>query len=288
MSTPEVIAKHDKRKQSVAAVVGFQMKFDKFKELFSNITNYCPKDMPGGCEYTCNDTEYMSCYLIDNNGFVMTSNDVEDYGTGDFFGLVDGSLMNELIMQHIYEEIKVTDNQGVCEVLASDGESSASFLMNPLKQIFSWITWSIAKTVLLLSEWNFYSWISNSFHAKAEESDYDGFVEKNIVKFYHRFTVSADPEIGLGPMEDKIMYYEGCDKEVKLYNFNMTTLRKKNTIVDTITGCGNCRSYTPGTYVVRWLQDTNLILVVAATNCSCGYNEEFSLVPEKIIYILLF
>ena len=80
----------------------------------------------------------------------------------------------------------------------------------------------------------------------AEETDYDGFVEKNIVKFYNRFTVSSDPEIGLGPLEDKLMYYEGCDKLVNLYNFNMTTLRRKNTMVDTITGCGNCRSYTPG------------------------------------------
>ena len=56
MSTPEVIAKHDRRRQSIAAVVGFQMKFKKFKELFSNITDHCPKGM-GGCEYTCNDTE---------------------------------------------------------------------------------------------------------------------------------------------------------------------------------------------------------------------------------------
>ena len=51
-STPIIIKDTDSDREAVAAVVGLQMRFDKFYEHFKNVTKTCP--IPGmNCNHTC-------------------------------------------------------------------------------------------------------------------------------------------------------------------------------------------------------------------------------------------
>lgn len=50
--------------------------------------------------------------MLDNNGFIVISPRLEE--TGKFFGEIRGSFMQRLVGERVYEEVKITDYQGVC------------------------------------------------------------------------------------------------------------------------------------------------------------------------------
>ncbi|MBZ3890001.1 Voltage-dependent calcium channel subunit alpha-2/delta-3 [Sciurus carolinensis] len=65
--------------------------------------------------------ETVNCYLIDNNGFILVS---EDYmQTGDFFGEVEGAVMNKLLTMGSFKRITLYDYQAMCRANkeSSDG-----------------------------------------------------------------------------------------------------------------------------------------------------------------------
>ena len=55
------------------------------------------------------DAGELACYLVDNNGFVIVSDDIVD--TGKFFGEVDGTIMDSLIQHGIFDTIQIYDYQ---------------------------------------------------------------------------------------------------------------------------------------------------------------------------------
>ena len=80
---------------------------------------------PGGCTKTCNSTD-LECYVIDNNGCIVISEQREN--TGKFFGEVDGTIFESLIQHQIFQPIKIYDYQAICLEMADDG-SAANFLL---------------------------------------------------------------------------------------------------------------------------------------------------------------
>lgn len=70
------------------------------------------------CEKTCFTSEDLECWVLDNNGFIILSTEelpeTPHSFTGRFFGDVRPSLMEHLVIDKIYEKIKITDYQGVC------------------------------------------------------------------------------------------------------------------------------------------------------------------------------
>ncbi|XP_071083847.1 voltage-dependent calcium channel subunit alpha-2/delta-3-like [Haliotis cracherodii] len=281
MSSPEVLKRGGK--EAVAAVVGFQMKHYKFSEMFHNITTECPS---GSCDFTCNDTEYLNCYLLDHSGFVMASNNKDGNDTGKFFGMVDNSLLEELIRENIYNTANITDYQGMCKIYASDQESAAPLLTNPLSKIFSWLMWTIAESVIFLSEWSFYSLLNSVNYVRGGDFEDMKDIADPDLQFYIGLMVR--PETQERPNVDYVVDFEACDKTVRLYALNVSTFHKvnRNGLTKSITSCGCSRMSHNRTYIVRWIRDTNMILVVAAANCSCGEGDETSITPEKIKYIL--
>lgn len=82
------------------------------------------------CEKTCfsddaNGTPEVDCFVLDNNGYVVISTRLDE--TGKFFGEVRGWLMQRLISEHVYQEVRITDYQAVCFENKNDG-SPASIL----------------------------------------------------------------------------------------------------------------------------------------------------------------
>lgn len=53
-----------------------------------------------------------SCYVIDNNGYIVVSENSSD--TGRFFGDVEWRAMLELVELHIFKNITIYDYQAVC------------------------------------------------------------------------------------------------------------------------------------------------------------------------------
>lgn len=78
-----------------------------------------------GCKKTCASDE-LDCYVLDNNGFIIISE--QSHHTGQFFGQADGTIMDSLVQDGIYEKITVLDNQGACHSGIEPGTDSASTL----------------------------------------------------------------------------------------------------------------------------------------------------------------
>lgn len=94
--------------------------------------------------------ESIECYVLDNNGFVMISED--PLNTGKFFGEIDGTILRSLEKNHVFKKIKIFDYQAICLESADDG-SPAGAILTPfrlLATLFNWVIGNIAMTIIRL------------------------------------------------------------------------------------------------------------------------------------------
>ncbi|XP_054883399.1 voltage-dependent calcium channel subunit alpha-2/delta-2a isoform X3 [Poeciliopsis prolifica] len=104
---------------------------DKFKILASNHTdsrqgsNTCGPNR--GCEMDCEaNSDDLLCYLIDDGGFLIMSNQKDDWSeVGKFLGVVDPNLMYALYNNSFYKRKQSFDYQSVCEPI-QNGEAAAA------------------------------------------------------------------------------------------------------------------------------------------------------------------
>ncbi len=64
--------------------------------------------LQGGDKISCED-DSVECYVLDNNGFVVISED--KLNTGKFFGEIDGTVLNSLVKNNVFKRIKIFDYQ---------------------------------------------------------------------------------------------------------------------------------------------------------------------------------
>jgi hypothetical protein len=133
-----------------------QIDYDTFYQNFMNTTSRCDYGRKGrngqgrggtDCKTTCKSKD-LECYVIDNNGFIVVSEQREN--TGKFFGEVDGTIFDGLIQHKIFRPIQIYDYQAICLEMADDG-SAASIMLTPFKMIawaFNWILGQIAWTII--------------------------------------------------------------------------------------------------------------------------------------------
>ncbi|XP_029946776.1 voltage-dependent calcium channel subunit alpha-2/delta-2 isoform X1 [Salarias fasciatus] len=117
------------------AVVGVKLDLeawtDKFKILASNHTdnrqgsNTCGPNR--GCEMDCEaNSDDLLCYLIDDGGFLIMSNQKEDWNkVGMFFSDVDPYLMHALYNNSFYNRKQSYDYQSVCERIPNSEAGAA-------------------------------------------------------------------------------------------------------------------------------------------------------------------
>nr|XP_060483967.1 voltage-dependent calcium channel subunit alpha-2/delta-3 [Panthera onca] len=135
-----------------------------------------------------NSLQTVNCYLIDNNGFILVS---EDYTqTGDFFGEVEGAVMNKLLTMGSFKRITLYDYQAMCRA-NKDSSDSASGLLDPYHAFLAAVKWIMTELVLFLVEFNLCSWWHSDMTATAQklkqtlepcDTEYPAFVSERTIK----------------------------------------------------------------------------------------------------------
>ncbi|CAG4977907.1 unnamed protein product [Parnassius apollo] len=273
-----------------AAVVGLHFQLDSLVKHFLNVTSTCTAGSV--CKKTCAGDE-LDCYILDDNGFIILSEDVSQ--TGRFFGQVDGTIMDSLVQDRIYKKVTVHDHQGRCpdsrNPFSGDGN-----ILTPIKP-FSWVNSYLFN---LLAVW-FPLW--NTVRARTSrytdddlDADYEDY-EKEDLEYED---VSRDP----GPYEIIVdgtggttvgreagegregwMGREGppreapreavrsaavrpCDTSAELFTLQSDKLNSAQPLKGKLTNCHNSGCERP--FSVQKVPHSNLILLVVDTLCPCG------------------
>lgn len=135
--------------KSPAAVVGIQFEHDSLARHFINITSAVNLNLirlvyyflyilflfqctgSTGCPKNCASQD-LDCYLLDNNGFVILSEN--SIHTGKFFGQIDGTIMDSLVQDRIYRRVGLFDHQGICSG-RDTSYTAGSYSINVLKPV---------------------------------------------------------------------------------------------------------------------------------------------------------
>ncbi|XP_077987159.1 voltage-dependent calcium channel subunit alpha-2/delta-1-like [Glandiceps talaboti] len=97
------------------AVIAAYLLEEDFTNRWIDITLDCPYE--GDCERSCAD-EDLNCYLLDNGGFIVgTNQDMYKHHVGAFFGLIEGNIMNDMLNKTVFEKVESFDYQASCPKL---------------------------------------------------------------------------------------------------------------------------------------------------------------------------
>ncbi|XP_052757555.1 voltage-dependent calcium channel subunit alpha-2/delta-4 isoform X3 [Galleria mellonella] len=299
---PLVLATHavfveSRGHRAAAAVVGLHFQLDSLAKHFLNVTSTCTAGSV--CKKTCAGDE-LDCYILDDNGFIILSEDVSQ--TGRFFGQVDGTIMDSLVQDRIYKKITVHDHQGRCP----DSRNPFSGGVNKLTPMrpFSWIGSYLAN---LLAVW-FPIWesVKARAHPYAEEeiADYEDYEnedsenEEDLDRDRGTYEIIIDGIGGSGsnsgngdaeptrggnggagggnggtPREPpreaaRSAAVRPCDTSAELFTLQATRLNAAQPLKGKLTNCHNSGCERP--FSVQKIQHSNLILLVVDTLCPCG------------------
>ncbi|CAD7085402.1 unnamed protein product [Hermetia illucens] len=282
-----------------AAVVGLLFRHDSLARHFVNITSAC-----SGCHKTCASDE-LDCYLLDNNGFIILSENSEH--TGKFFGQIDGTIMDSLVQDRIYKRITIMDYQGVCSDKDNPYTASAHVIQpsKPMQWFFKYIisfttTWLsfLPKPVI---PWPAQQYIDGEEYelegvGDIDDGEYDGEYETDqysdlpynideaTTKDYERTTLPPKIQIhSSGPRKaPDPKHARSCDLKTDLYVLQPERLNQSgqnNPLKGKLTNCHSSGCERP--FSVQKIPHSNLILLVVDTLCPCG-SKQLDIEPVEI------
>jgi len=274
--------------KSPAAVAGMQIDYGKFRQMFFDQT-----------KGKCGTNGDLACYVVDNNGFVIISDD--PVHTGKFFGEVDGTILDSLIQHQIYKTIQIYDYQAICLEREDDG-SSANFLLSPFKMMaamFNYILGQVAWTIIRFEIhhlWNpDWTYAFPQGLGEVETDQYDMMPDADVsddmggTDYYDplmdEFSIKDGGRIPLL----KMTYINKtsprpCDKQVTLYELNEASFTRGGKTVPVkgkLTNCHSSECERP--FSVNLIPHTNLIMIVADKTCPC-FSTKISIEPTKVEY----
>uniref|UniRef100_A0A8C1CHY1 Calcium channel, voltage-dependent, alpha 2/delta subunit 2a n=1 Tax=Cyprinus carpio carpio TaxID=630221 RepID=A0A8C1CHY1_CYPCA len=156
---------------------------DKFKILASNHTNSNRQSSQtcgptSGCEMDCEaNSDDLLCYLIDDGGFLVMSNQ-KDYlnKIGMFFGEVDATLFYALYNNSFYKRKQSYDYQSVCDPVPSSNTGAAprGVFVPTIADVLNVAWWTSAAAWSLLQQmlygFAYQSWFMTGVDAEGLES----------------------------------------------------------------------------------------------------------------------
>ncbi|XP_053666782.1 voltage-dependent calcium channel subunit alpha-2/delta-3 [Anopheles marshallii] len=238
----------DGTREAPVAVVGFQFHHSALYTLFKNITSQCGHGDPR-CEKTCFTGDYQ-CYVIDNNGFVVISEQLQE--TGAFFGEVKPAFMQRLLDDSIFRNVTVYDYQAVC-FMPKGSINLATVLQTPLRLIWwiltntlSYLVWVVMQLLLSLAQAYDEMYDTGAYDVVPELGDLD---DPTLNRY-------KEPEF------NKVLINrtrpEPCDHVITLYELNMDVDPSVYT-----KEAHQCER----PYVVLPIPSSNLLLLVLDTLC---------------------
>ncbi|ERL90829.1 hypothetical protein D910_08174 [Dendroctonus ponderosae] len=263
----------------------------------SHLDDICG-DMQKACKKTC-ESEELHCLLLDDNGYVIVSDNVQQ--TGHFFGKIRPDVMSQLIDEGIYQAHRMFDYQGLCPE-GQDSGSVASKLLTPFWYLMGILEWAVS-TLSLFAEaatGNIYynppsnQPNNNQFDEPADHNDH------TIVSDHEEESESNDSDYEPEGLNDKAFDEtatmqktkpEPCDNELYLYTLVHYSARDESSSGYNKT-MGNCSSnlrnnllsiYRP--FIVQRVSGSNMILLVINNLCQ-EQNDMFppSPDPQQIDY----
>ncbi|KAJ7329179.1 hypothetical protein JRQ81_015353, partial [Phrynocephalus forsythii] len=238
-------------KTGIAAAVGVQIKLELLKRKLwmaaqqPNDTDCSAVD--GQCPLSCQD-DNLSCFLIDNNGFILVSKVSKQ--TGTFLGEVEGSVMAQLINMGMFRKVKMFDYQAMCKS-THHHHSGARPLISPFYAFLAAVKWLITECLLFLLEFNIYSFWHRDNVADA----------KSVFHHAHR--------------HKKHDMLQPCDTEYPIFVYE-PSIKETNGIID----CGDCKKM----FVVQQITRSNLLFLVTDTVCDCSIFPPVLLLPKEVKY----
>lgn len=295
-ATHAIFIEHRGHKTPVA-VVGLQIQHDSLAQHFINITSTC--SATSGCRKTCSSDE-LDCYLLDNNGFVLLSENNEH--TGKFFGQIDGTIMDSLVQDRIYRRISLTDYQGVCSDRDNPYTAAGEKLKitKPLNWLFTYMV-SLGAAWLAMMPAQVVSWphsYKSDYSDENEELTYtDDYIDKEEFDYppiesddnekletpeIERPTPAPRP-IPSGPrVIPDPKHARSCDLKTDLYILQPERLNasgQNNPLKGKLTNCHSSGCERP--FSVQKIPHSNLILLVVDTLCPCG-SKQLDIEPMEV------
>ncbi|GFS11029.1 voltage-dependent calcium channel subunit alpha-2/delta-3-like protein, partial [Elysia marginata] len=206
-------------------VVAFNMRYSAFNDHLARYTFNCRDPQ---CYLTCNDTQHVLCYIVDDNGYILANNNPDYNGTGSFLGSQNPRLMTELVRDKIYKGLKLTDYQGICYIRAKTSqESASSYTQNPLRLMSRLIFWVFSELAMLISEWNIFSHFTfgtvwGQMEARDEEECGEWIEESEAKYFYCNFVVNETT--GKKVFVQKVLDFSSCITSLMRYTLNKHAL----------------------------------------------------------------
>ncbi|XP_065062659.1 voltage-dependent calcium channel subunit alpha-2/delta-3-like [Rhopilema esculentum] len=207
-----------KNGSSFLSVLGFQLKHSMVKEMLLNAT----VSTTGGVA-SCSNNNSVDCYLVDENGYVVSSNGNED-DVGQFLGMLQGKLMETLShnQSHFFKPYMFQDTQGQCDDEKTTS-SDAMRLLTPFFTISAYFVWWTQTLISLLAQFTLYSSVSPTANVEAISSP-NVSCTKNMV-----FYVLQDDKL---PDSGSIACSKTCNEEFaisKVKNTNLALVVMKKT-----------------------------------------------------------
>ncbi|XP_064607432.1 voltage-dependent calcium channel subunit alpha-2/delta-2-like [Liolophura sinensis] len=232
------------------AVMGLKMEHSKLLSFMSDIS------MNG---YTCNDSDRMVCYLLDDGGFVIATNQEDKYAqVGHFLGTVDNALMYPLVNDSTFYDSKTRyDYQASCP--DQQKKSSIAGLRSLRIPTFSMlyeflsVNWWSSQITWAYINFNLYNWLfgPSSSTAYAQQAD----VPYNTVTDDEE---DEGTETDCSPFSEDTPTNHSCTKVETHYYF----VPDMKVTVSSIY-CENCTREFRAARVGK----TNLLLLIADSEC---------------------
>ncbi|GCB64301.1 hypothetical protein scyTo_0000257 [Scyliorhinus torazame] len=156
-------------------------------------------NIEGRCPISCED-DALSCFLMDNNGFILISKKEEE--TGQFLGEVDGSVMTQLLNMGLFNEVKLYDYQAMCKE-PTNHHSGSQPMLSPFYILLAALKWFLGNLFIFLLEfnfcglWNVENLVNGHKHRKAEpfqpcNTEYPAFMYDRTIKEANGFVECGD------------------------------------------------------------------------------------------------
>lgn len=121
------------------------------------------------------DSEDIDCYVIDNNGYIVVSENLNE--TGRFFGKVNGGVMEAMVQNGTFQRIVVYDWQALCSV-TEEVSSDAHIMLTPFRMILMGVKYVLGHLLWTLIRMNSYLGVFGIGKDVEYTNEYD---EPNVV-----------------------------------------------------------------------------------------------------------